>query len=279
MIDSFLFFTPFLVLGIIALLGFVGCDLVFGLQHVPDPVPAPTGLTATAGDGRVDLSWDASNNAKEYQLNKGTQTGVYNEGHVIMAPGTTYPDTGLTNGTEYFYDLIVRTTDGESSPSGEVSATPVARPLLAFVTSVALGSLRNQLTAWAGMTIQIGPNPVTVQTLGRIFAAGNTVSHNVKIVDSATSLDLAVVSVNVATGIAGQFVYTSLTVPLILSAGAIYHVVSEEVAGGDHLYLSDTVVQTTAVATVISAVTGTMQGVYTQTDLPGHTFGPVDFQY
>jgi len=129
------------------------------------------------------------------------------------------------------------------------------------------------------MTIQIGPNPVTVQALGRIFAAGNTVSHNVKIVDSVTSLDFAVVSVNVATGIVGEFVYTNLAVPLILSAGAIYHVVSEEVAGGDHLYLSDTVVQTTAVAAVISAVTSTTPGVYTQTDLPGHTFGPLDFKY
>ena len=277
MIDSYLFLTPILVLGIIALLGFVGCDVVFGLDR--PPIPPPTNLIAVPGDGRVDLSWDAYDNATEYHLGRGTASGVYSDTHTILAPATTYADNDVTNGTGYFYGVTAIVSGGESPTSNEAEATPTAAQLQAFVTSTVLGSLRNQLTAWAGMTIQIGPNAITVQTLGRIFAAGNIVSHRVKIVDSLTSLDLTVVSVDVATGIVGDFVYTSLVAPLTLRAGAIYHIVSEEVAGGDHLYLEDTIVQTTAVATVISAVTGTTQGVYTQTDAAGHTFGPLDFKY
>ena len=38
MIDLFVFLTPILVLGIIALLGFVGCDLVFPLEAPPGKV-------------------------------------------------------------------------------------------------------------------------------------------------------------------------------------------------------------------------------------------------
>lgn len=41
MIDGFVFFTPILLLGVIALFGFVGCDVVFGLHHI-DPSPALT---------------------------------------------------------------------------------------------------------------------------------------------------------------------------------------------------------------------------------------------
>ena len=35
--DPYLLFTPILVLGVLGLVRFVGCDILFGLQHVPDP--------------------------------------------------------------------------------------------------------------------------------------------------------------------------------------------------------------------------------------------------
>jgi hypothetical protein len=41
MMDSFLALTPALVAGTLALAGFVGCDRVFGLEHIPDPPPTP----------------------------------------------------------------------------------------------------------------------------------------------------------------------------------------------------------------------------------------------
>lgn len=37
--DLFLLLTPLLVLGVLALVGFLGCDQLLGLQHVPNPPP------------------------------------------------------------------------------------------------------------------------------------------------------------------------------------------------------------------------------------------------
>lgn len=281
MIDSFLFFTPFLVLGIIALLGFVGCDLVFGLQHVPDPIPTPTGLNPTPGDGQVQLSWDTYDPATKYHLHRGTETGNYTISFDIDAPTTAYTDSSLINGTPYYYALSLTAPGGDSALSGEVEATPEPPPptFTPFVTSVALGTFQNQLDGWAGMVIQVGPNPITVKMLGRYFGTGNINSHDVKIFDPAANADVVRVTVDVPSGIVGRFTYTTLPSPVVLNAGFTYYVVSYEMIGADHVYIPDTMVQTTSVAVVTSAVTGSSQDVYTPTDGPGHTWGPVDFQY
>ena len=50
MSDSYLWLTPLLTVIVVALVGFVGCDDVWGLQEVPPKSPAPTGFTADAGD-------------------------------------------------------------------------------------------------------------------------------------------------------------------------------------------------------------------------------------
>src|SRR4029077_16231868 len=41
----------------------------------PPPPPAPTNLTPTAGDNRVDLSWTASTGATSYNVKRATVTG------------------------------------------------------------------------------------------------------------------------------------------------------------------------------------------------------------
>ena len=52
---------------------------------------------------------------------------------------------------------------------------------------------------------------------------------------------------------------------MTLNAGFTYYVVTEELIGGDHFYIEDTTVQTTNVATVTSAVTGSSMNVFTPT--------------
>lgn len=48
MIDGFVVLTPILLLAVIALLGFVGCDRVFGLQYVDPPgTPSPVNHVQT----------------------------------------------------------------------------------------------------------------------------------------------------------------------------------------------------------------------------------------
>lgn len=59
MIDGFVILTPILLLGVIALLGFVGCDRVFGLYPVDPATPNPVShvqtvvKSAPAGTGTI----------------------------------------------------------------------------------------------------------------------------------------------------------------------------------------------------------------------------------
>jgi fibronectin type 3 domain-containing protein len=86
----------------------------------------PTGLTATAGNGSVALSWTASTGATSYSIYRGTTAG--GEGTTPVATTTTnsYTDSGLTNGTTYYYKVSATNSAGTSAQSSEVSATPTA---------------------------------------------------------------------------------------------------------------------------------------------------------
>jgi fibronectin type 3 domain-containing protein len=100
------------------------------------PPPAPTGLTATAGNTTVALSWTAVASATMYH--------VYRNNVLVGSPtGTTYSDTGLTNGTSYTYYVKAVTATTEGTASTSVVATP-AKPLVSgtftgAVTSIAQG--------------------------------------------------------------------------------------------------------------------------------------------
>ena len=91
------------------------------------PVPvAPTGLSATAGNGQVALSWTASAGATSYSVYRSTSSG--GEGMSSIAAGissTAFTDTGLANGTSYFYKVAAVNSAGVSVQSAEVAAKPV----------------------------------------------------------------------------------------------------------------------------------------------------------
>jgi len=97
---------------------------VFTLTPQVSPPPAPTGLTATAGNTSVALSWSASSGATSYKVYRGATAG--GESATAIATGittTSYPDTGLTVGTTYFYKVAAANAGGTSALSAEVSAT------------------------------------------------------------------------------------------------------------------------------------------------------------
>jgi fibronectin type 3 domain-containing protein len=99
------------------------------------PPAAPLGLAATPGNAQVSLTWTASASASSYHVKRSTTSGAETQ---ISAPtSTNYTDTGLTNGTKYFYEVSAVNSGGESANSPEVSATPVA-PLSAPATPTGL---------------------------------------------------------------------------------------------------------------------------------------------
>ena len=85
---------------------------------------APTSLVATASNGVVSLSWNGSAGADSYLVKRSTTSG---SGYVTIASGvtaTSYLDTGVVNGTTYYYVVAAMNVNGVSSNSIEASATP-----------------------------------------------------------------------------------------------------------------------------------------------------------
>jgi fibronectin type 3 domain-containing protein len=120
------------------------------------PPPAPTGLTATAGNAQVSLTWNASAGAASYHVKRSTTNGT---GYTQIAAPTAvnFADSGLTNGTTYFYLVTALNTAGESGNSNQASATPA--------------------NAVADVTITIDPTktkPISPYIYGINFYSGNT---------------------------------------------------------------------------------------------------------
>src|SRR5271157_4304883 len=117
---------------------------------------APTGLQATAGNAQISLTWNASSGAASYNVKRSTTNGgPYT---TIASPTTaSYTDTGLTNGTPYYYVVSAVNSAGESNPSSQATATPAG--------------------AQADVTITINPSnthPISPYIYGLNFYSGVT---------------------------------------------------------------------------------------------------------
>ncbi len=92
------------------------------------PPPAPTGLAATAGNAQASLTWNTSSGASSYNVYRSTtNNGPYTK--IIGVASTGYTNTGLTNGTAYYYVVTAVNSSGESGNSNQATATPLAPPL------------------------------------------------------------------------------------------------------------------------------------------------------
>jgi cellulose 1,4-beta-cellobiosidase len=88
----------------------------------------PAGLSATAGNAQVTLSWPASVGASGYHVKRATIDGGPYETFACPS-GTSVVDSGLINGTTYYYTVSATYTGGpvaggESANSVQASATP-----------------------------------------------------------------------------------------------------------------------------------------------------------
>ena len=86
-----------------------------------------TGTAASSSSHSVDVSWSAStsSNIAGYYIERGTTSGgPYQVLNSSKDTGTSYVDSTVQAGKEYFYVIVAVNTSGqESSPSGQVSAT------------------------------------------------------------------------------------------------------------------------------------------------------------
>jgi autotransporter-associated beta strand protein len=89
------------------------------------PLPAmPAGVMATPGNLSVQVQWNAAAYAASYNVKRSTTSasGYFTIASNVMTAG--FLDTGLTNGTTYYYVVSAVNAVGESANSAEVSATP-----------------------------------------------------------------------------------------------------------------------------------------------------------
>jgi hypothetical protein len=87
----------------------------------------PAGLTAAAGNTSVALSWSASTGTTPitYNVYRGTSSGGESTTPIATSvSSTSYTDSGLTNGTTYYYKVSSTNSVTTSAQSAEASATP-----------------------------------------------------------------------------------------------------------------------------------------------------------
>src|SRR5437773_1915476 len=136
------------------------------------PPDAPQGLTATAGDGTVDLAWsapgsDGGSPITNYKVYRG---GSSNGETLLDTIGDvlSYTDTSVTNGNTYYYKVTAVNEVGEGPPSNEASATPVSGqtvPSPPRSLSAAAGDARVTL-GWLAPSSD-GGSPITNYTIYR----------------------------------------------------------------------------------------------------------------
>jgi hypothetical protein len=289
--DHYLALTPLLLLGIVGLVRFIGCDIVFGLE-LREPVPPPVeDLQAVPADHRVTLSWTYPSSASASTFRIDVTGGASDPHDPLDSAARTAEITGLTNGTVYTFTVIAET--------GTQASTPVTISAVPGVTSFVIdqpkitGMQRNNYPGWLGIEIMVGPTPVIVTQVGRIVGPGNSGTHPVKIVHPVTTpagapvdgVDLASASVTTIAQLdgsnVGTFAWAALAQPVTLQPNTIYFIVSLEMAGGD-VFFDQQVLATTGVASLQFStavrLTDPDMGKY-QRSQPGQGFVPVSFRY
>jgi hypothetical protein len=191
----------------------------------------PTGLTASAGNGQVTLNWNASTGAMFYNVYRGTTPGGQSTTPVasnVLSPS--YTNTGLTNGTTYYYRVVAFNNSGNSGPSNEASATPAGDSARynfeasaqgwvssgGMITSVARSTTQH-FAGSAALAVNINcttpggehrfaqvANPANV-------AAGNVITFRVWIPSGST---INVVQPFVLQGASGGWTWTGTVVPI-----------------------------------------------------------------
>jgi len=153
----------------------------------------PTNLHITAGDSTITLDWvdNTEEDLAIYTVYRSTTSG---SGYTVVDSGLTsseYTDTGLTNGTTYYYVLTaVDTSSNESDYSSEVSATPQdMTPPPAPTALVATAEEGQVILDWAD-----NADPDDTYNVYRSTTPGNSYSLIASSLESSDYIDTAVVN-------------------------------------------------------------------------------------
>ena len=125
---------------------------------------APTGVSATGGDGQVTIAWEPVSDAISYTIYWSTKNiAASDEGakkirHVTSSP---YVQTGLAAGTTYFYTVRAVNRAGRSPHSAEVSATTNGTVTTTASTTTTTTAASTTTTTAASTTTTAAPTTTT----------------------------------------------------------------------------------------------------------------------
>jgi autotransporter-associated beta strand protein len=203
------------------------------------PPAAPTGLTATGSNAQVSLAWNAVTNATAYVLVRGTASGVYPT--LLSSSGTSraFTDTGLVNGTPYYYAVQAVTLGGTSGYSTAASATP-SRPAgtISWLGGVNVNwdmttrnwQYKGQTSNYQdGDSLVLGDGPPS--TVENLFLTTTVKPGNITI--NSTTLDYSFAGVGAISGTTGLSFYgnntsfainipATYTGPTLIQSGTLY---------------------------------------------------------
>jgi fibronectin type 3 domain-containing protein len=158
------------------------------------PLSKPTNLVATPGNAQVTLNWDAAAGADHYTVKRGEVDGGPYTALTPALPITTnsYTDTGLVNGTTYYYVVTVSNGSCDSDPSTQASAKPLLCPQGApgNVAATPSGSVQVKITWTAASPVPTKYNVTRSTSSGGTYtsiytsADGTTLTYT----DNDTSL-------------------------------------------------------------------------------------------
>jgi fibronectin type 3 domain-containing protein len=138
-------------------------------QYCAAPPGAPGALSATPGNGQIGLTWTAASGATAYRVHRGMASGGPYTTIQSNVFTTSFTNTGLTNGTAYYYVVTATNGAGEGPSSNEASATPVVPPTVVTLTSIAAQDgwvLESSETANAGGSIDSTANTTSALRVG-----------------------------------------------------------------------------------------------------------------
>ena len=115
----------------------------------------PTGLNGASGNAKAILTWQAVTNATYYSLYRSLDANTYTK--VAACSGTSFSaltctDTGLINGTYYYYRVATGNAGGEGTPSSYVYVLPNPPPPAAPTGVSATGSSGKISVSWTAVS-------------------------------------------------------------------------------------------------------------------------------
>jgi len=121
------------------------------------PPPAPSNLTAVAGNGDVALRWSKATGAEGYHVKRATVPGgTYST--VVSTANTNFTDKGAVNGVTYDYVVAATNVAGQSPDSSAVRVTPFCMlPFVEDFEARTTGDLNGQ-NGWGAMYANVQGN-------------------------------------------------------------------------------------------------------------------------